>query len=352
MRVRRRHGARRVLAAAAALALTLGLLSGCQVETKPAETRIFAMDTTMSMTIYGKNAKESMNDAVDEIYRLDTELDVGDPSSAVFALNDGSGDWVDIGEEAAKLLHDSLGLCRLTNGALDISAYSAVRAWGFTTGSFRVPDQAELDELKSKIDYTKIEVDEEHNRARMDKGMALDTGSVAKGYTGDLLSRQLKQEGIKSALLDLGQSSIQAIGSKPNGSPWRIGIRDPQSEDYIGVLELDDMAMGTSGGYQRFFTQDGQTYWHIMDPETAAPAQSNLGSVTVVSPSGLLCDGLSTAMFVMGEAKGAQLWRDHRDLNFELIFIRDDGSVAITEGLEKSFSLAKDYKDREVTVLR
>ena len=111
------------------------------------------------------------------------------------------------------------------------------------------------------------------------------------------------------------------------------------------------MAMGTSGGYQRYFEQDGVTYWHILDPDTAAPARSGLSSVTVVAPSALTCDGLSTALFVMGLEEGGQFWRDHPELEFEAIFVTESGEIFRTAGLEGRFSLAEGYQDREVVVL-
>jgi thiamine biosynthesis lipoprotein len=143
-----------------------------------------------------------------------------------------------------------------------------------------------------------------------------------------------------------------AVGTKPGGAPWRIGVVDPaQPGSYFAVVELEDMAMGTSGGYQRYFEQDGETYWHILDPDTAAPARSGLASVTVVSPSAFLCDGLSTALFVMGLEEGAQLWRDHPELEFEAIFVTEKGEIYRTAGLEDRFSLAEGYEGREVVVL-
>ena len=252
------------------------------------------------------------------------------------------------------LLRSSLHLCQLTDGALDITAYPAGSAWGFTSGEYRVPDSGELEQLVPTIDYTKLSLDQAQS-VTLPAGMALDTGAVAKGYAGDWLKETLTSNGISSALLDLGQSSIQTVGVKPDGSPWRIGIQDPSGDSYLGVLELTDQAMGTSGSYQRFFEEDGVRYCHIIDPDTAAPAQSGLASVTVVSDSCMVCDGLSTALFVMGRETAALYWdfmRADPNLDFEATFIEEDGSIFVTEGLEDSFSLANGYSDREVTGIR
>ena len=164
----------------------------------------------------------------------------------------------------------------------------------------------------------------------------------------------LRHDGVTSALLDLGQSSIMAVGAKPDGSPWRIGVQDPAGDSYLGVLELKDQAMGTSGSYQRYFEEDGVRYCHIIDPKTAAPARSGLASVTVVAPSCLLCDGLSTALFVMGPEAGVAFWQETKadpNLVFEAIFIEENGAVSVTSGLKDAFTLAEGYEEREVTVL-
>ena len=340
--------ARRPLALALAGALLCALLTGCQQKDEKHETTIFAMDTVMNLTVWGE--QEALDGVVAAIYDSERQFSATDENSPIYTLNYSAGTAVELPEAAAGLLDQALQLCRVTGGALDITAYPAVKAWGFTTGDYRVPSQTELDALASHIDYSTVRL-EPGSSVLIPEGVEVDLGAVAKGYTGDVLAEELKAQDVASALLDLGQSSILAIGAKPDGSPWRIGIQDPAGEGYLGVLELEDMAMGTSGGYQRYFEEDGVRYWHIIDPDTAAPARSGLASVTVVSPSGLTCDGLSTALFVMGLEEGTAFWRAHRSLDFDVIFITDDGSVFITSGLEESFSLAQGYEDREVTVL-
>ncbi|MEA4933892.1 MAG: FAD:protein FMN transferase [Lawsonibacter sp.] len=346
----------RPLALALTASLLFLLLPGCRADPEKATSQIFAMDTIMSLTIYGTNsgsdtAQAALEAATSQIYLLQDQLSATEQNSEIYALNHAGGAWTQLSDSTVSLLTQALDLCAKTDGALDITAYPAVLAWGFPTGEYRIPNPEEREHLVNLIDYTAVEMDPQTSQGRLPDGMELDLGAVAKGYTGDLLAQLMQTYGIQSALLDLGQSSIQAIGTKPDGSPWRVGVQDPDGDNYLGVLEISDLAIGTSGGYQRFFEQDGQRYWHILDPDTAAPARSGLTSVTVVSPSGLICDGLSTALFVMGLEKGTEFWRAHPELNFDVIFISEDGSISITAGLKDAFSLAQDYESREVTVL-
>jgi len=344
---------RRLLPLLCSLALILSM-AGCGNKVEEYSTTIFSMDTVMTLTFYSNGSQELsafvQNHMVDTLYSLQNTLGVTDENSDIYALNHANGAPTQVTQSTMDLLRSAQHLCQTTDGALDITAYPAVSAWGFTTGEYRVPVQEELDALLDTIDYTKMSLDN-YQTATLPTGMALDTGGVAKGYAGDWLKTILTENGITSALLDLGQSSIQTVGTKPDGSPWRVGIQDPVGESYLGILELTDTAMGTSGSYQRYFEEDGVLYCHIIDPDTAAPAQSGLASVTVVSDSCLTCDGLSTALFVMGLEEGTQFWREHRELEFEALFITEEGDLYLTEGLTDSFTLAKGYEDREVTIL-
>lgn len=328
------------------------VLTGCGGEQKVSSqsSQVFAMDTVMLLTVYGDQAQQGLDQAEQTIQKLEKLWSATDETSEIWALNHSGGNWVELSEDTREILSRGLELCALTDGALDLTAYSAVQAWGFPTGAYRVPDEAELEQLVGKIDYTQVELDD--NQARLPEDMSLDLGAVAKGRLGEVLSQDLKELGVTSALLELG-GNIQTVGTKPDGSRWRVGIQDPNSQEggYLAIVEVADQAVVTSGDYQRYFEQDGQTYCHIMDPATAAPADSGVDSVSIVGSDGTVCDALSTALFVMGEEKGAQFWKDHPELDFEAIFVSQDGTIAVTEGLEEHFTLADGYQDREVTVI-
>lgn len=328
------------------------VLTGCggEKEVSSQSSQVFAMDTVMLLTVYGDQAQQGLDQAEQTIQKLEKLWSATDENSEIWALNHSGGNWVELSEDTREILSRGLELCALTDGALDLTAYSAVQAWGFPTGAYRVPDEAELEQLVGKIDYTQVELDD--NQARLPEDMSLDLGAVAKGRLGEVLSQDLKELGVTSALLELG-GNIQTVGTKPDGSRWRVGIQDPNSQEggYLAIVEVADQAVVTSGDYQRYFEQDGQTYCHIMDPATAAPADSGVDSVSIVGSNGTVCDALSTALFVMGEEKGAQFWKDHPELDFEAIFVSQDGTIAVTEGLEEHFTLADGYQDREVTVI-
>ncbi len=329
----------------AALLCVMLLLAGCaapQAQAQPgAERTFFAMDTVMTLRLYEGGDEALLADAEARVRELEGLLSVTGRGSEIHSLNrDGAAE---LSSETGSLLRGALALCARTEGALDISTYPVLRTWGFTTGEYAVPDGEALAKLLPLVDYTRVALD--GNAASLPVGMEIDLGSVAKGYTGAALAALLREGGVTSALLDLG-GNIQAVGAKPDGSPWRVGIRNPAGEGNIGVVEVDNQAVITSGGYERYFEEGGVRYWHILDPKTGAPAHSGLASVTVVGDDGLMCDGLSTALFVMGREKAVEHWRRHRD--FEAVLVAEDGSVTITPGLEGRFTLTE--QGRTLTV--
>ena len=329
-------------------ALTLLFLSGCTSQTvSESQKDFFAMDTIMDFTIYGQ---EDLLDQTESMIRsLEAEMSVTDPDSEIAVINENG--YGKVTGDTSDLISAALSLCKRTDGALDISVYPIVHVWGFTTGNYQVvPDDASIQALLPLVDYTQIDYQQDSGDIQLPDGMEIDLGSVAKGYAGQKAADFLKENGITSGLLSLG-GNIQAIGSKPDGSPWKIGIQDPfQNESPMMVLSVTDKSVVTSGGYERYFQQDGKTYWHIMDPSTGYPAENGLVSVTIVGTDGMLCDGLSTSLFVMGLEKAADFWGSSDD--FDAVFVTEDQTVYITEGLADSFALTKDYANTQVHVIR
>lgn len=322
------------------------LLTGCSAS-EPCRRELMAMDTFMTLSVYAQSpaaGEALLEEAAGEIRRLEGLLSVTDPGSEIYQVNHGGA--VSLSEPVRELLEKALELCRETGGALDVTVYPAVRAWGFTTGEYRVPEEAELSALVERVDYGRVSLD--GDRLALPEGVELDLGSVGKGWTGDRLTALFREAGVSSAIMELG-GNVQALGTKPDGAPWRVAVQAPGG-GYAGVLEIADKAVVTSGGYQRYFEQDGETYIHIIDPATGRPARTGLASVTIVADSGLRGDGLSTALFVMGREKAEAFWRGNPD--FDFILLGEDGTAAITEGLEECFSLYGGWEGRPLEIIR
>lgn len=331
---------RRLLAVSAVL-----LSAGCSAQPQEARVTIYAMDTVMSLTVYGENAAENAANAAAKINELSALWSVTDESSELYRLNHSGGMPMEVSAETAELIRFSLEMGEDTGGALDITLYPVLREWGFTTGEYRIPDEERISELLSARGTPEIY----GSTVALPEGTELDTGAVAKGCTGDILAEQLRSAGVTSALLDLG-GNIHAVGGRADGSDWRLGIKDPRGEGNIAVLELRDKAAVTSGDYERYFIgEDGVRYCHILDPKTGRPADSGLCSVTVIGEEGRLCDALSTALFVMGK-DAAKEYRLSRG-GFDMILIDTDGNILITEGIEEDFFPAEGFSG-EVEVLR
>lgn len=317
----------------------------CACAPQKAEETFLAMDTVMSVTVYGENAQEAASACRAETERLEALLSVTDEQSAVYAINHAEGQPTETDGELARLLSRVLELCGRTEGALDVTIYPAVRAWGFTDGEYRVPSEAELAELLTRVDYSAVSVRD--GTVTLPAGAELDLGSTAKGYAGDRLAELLSGMGIESAILDLGHN-IQLIGTKPDGSSWVIAVQSPFGGDYAGTLSVSSCAVVTSGGYERFFTdENGCVHHHIIDPATGHSADSGIASATIIGKSGLVCDALSTAVYVMGAERAAELWRASDD--FEMVLILSDGSLAVTEGIAPAFTPADE--NAEITVV-
>ena len=318
-------------------ALLLALCACAAPEPEEAQASFFAMNTYMTFTAYGEGAEDALVDARVRVEEVEALWSVTDEGSEIYRANHSGGEPVNVSEETAELVSFALEMAEKTDGALEPTIYPVLRAWGFTTDTKQVPSQEEIDALLEDVGHEKITLD--GTLLTVPEGTELDLGAVGKGYAGDLAAEAVRARGIECAILSLG-GNIQAVGSRPDGTDWRVGLRSPWEDGTLGVLRVSDQAVVTSGGYENYFEdEDGNVYWHILDPETGYPAKSGLLSVTIICPQGRMGDALSTALFVMGPQKAEEYWRENGD--FEMILVTEEGEILITEGVADRFTLSE-----------
>lgn len=327
-------------AAAAVLSMVVLLAGGCAQEwsamgelarqlAAPTESRRLqvvkksdlAMDTVVQLTASGPEAEAAVEEALRRVHELekivDPKLEGSDARRLEAAA--GNGEWIKISPEMLRLLKLSQRISALSDGAWDITAGPLTRLWGIGTEEARVPGEEELAEARALVDYRQLELDEEKQSARLlQKGMCLEVGGIAKGLAVDELRAIYEAHGVEHGLINLGSSSLYALGENSKGRLWHIGMRNPRSAEQdkpLAILEFSGEALSSSGDYERFFEQGGLRYHHILDPRTGKPA--GLGqppalsamSVLVVVPgsepdAGLLSDVLATTAFILGPERG------------------------------------------------
>lgn len=236
-------------------------------------------------------------------------------------------------------------VCNSTNGALDISIYPVLKEWGFTTDTYQIPTQERIDSLLENVNYKNISLD--GNSITIPNDYQIDLGSVAKGYTGDCLMDIFKDNGVQSAIVNLG-GNVQTYGTKPDGSLWNVAIKNPFSpNEEMCIVSTSNKAIITSGNYERYFVgDDGNYYWHILDTTTGYPADNGLVSVTIIGDSGVMCDALSTALFVMGTEKAIKYWQNNP--SFDMILVSNDKIIYFTQGLKNSFKNISSMNIKEI----
>ena len=345
----------------------------------------FFMSTVLSEKIYGtKNVTQDIKEELDKLEK--DQLSWREDHSVVSKINADAqkGIKTKLDSDMTSWVEDSLELAKRSNGAFDPTIGRLTRLWNIEGDNPKVPSKQEIKNTLEDTGYTKIHLEkvESQNTANTKKNVdkdikdntaknketsedtsqntntnesvssiyigdkcTLDLGAVGKGIACDVVQDYLKkQKEVSGAVIAVG-GSILLYGSKADGSDWNVAVQNPRGQDgeAMGVLSLSGTTnVSTSGDYEKYFMQDGKRYHHILDPSTGYPADSGLISVTIVSDSGLLSDGLSTACFVLGKEKGQKLLETY---GAEGIFIDQNKKVTVTKGLKDKFTiLNEEYK--------
>ncbi|MBY0014274.1 FAD:protein FMN transferase [Paenibacillus typhae] len=311
--------------------------------TKALAQTFYIYDTVVNIKIFGNDAtQQNMDDIQSMLERMDTQFSRTKEDGELYAVNQAAGkeavavsdETIDIVKQSIKYAEDMDGLYEPTIGPL-------VDLWAIGEGGEHVPDQADIDAAKSLINYKDIIIDESAKTIKLAReGMVLDMGGIGKGYAADRIADYLKEQGLDSAMINLGGSSIIALGNKPNGSQWNIGLQDPDQSrgTQLGTIKISDEVIDASGVYERYFMQDGVRYHHILDPRTGFPSQNGLKSITIMSPNATDADALSTGVFLMGLEDGLK-YLESLPEEVEAFFITEDNKIYATPGIRERLQL-------------
>lgn len=333
--------------------ILLIFLCGCQnsavpfsSDTKEYSRDIFAMDTYMHLKAYGEQADTALGYASEQILSLEKLFSVTNKNSDIWEINHAQGKSVTVSDDTIAVLEKAIEIGEISDGALDITIYPLLTEWGFTTDKQQVPSREIITKKLSLVDYRKININ--GNTVQLSPDMQLDFGALAKGYASDCAANILRENGVESALINLG-GNVHAMGRKKDGTLWKVGVQNPFSpSEKICILEIADKAVITSGNYERFFTdENGEKYGHILDSADGFPADNGLVSVTIIGDNGLICDGLSTALFVLGTEKAIEYWKNSSD--FEMILITDDKKIYYSEEISDSVQFTTSYETEVIS---
>jgi thiamine biosynthesis lipoprotein len=289
------------------------------------------MGTRWSAVTYADDSVDAaalaadLQQAVDDVER---EMSAWRPDSDLERLNRTPvGVWTNVPRKLMQVLETALLVGELSNGAFDIGVGDLVKAWGLGAGS-RAPDADGIASLCGRVwspPPKSLQLDPVALRARRLAPLRLDLSGIAKGFGVDELARVMSAAGLSSWLVGI-DGEMRAAGSKPEGNPWAVGHERPHRDtrSLMGVIELDDSAVATSGDYRHVVEIDGRRHAHTIDPRRAAPLANDLASVTVLAPTAMAADAWATALLVLGAEAGADL--AHR-VGLNAIFVTREGEV-------------------------
>lgn len=249
--------------------------------------------------------------ALDEIKRLELLMTTWREDSEISRINAAAGKKpVAVGPEALAVIQKSIWTSKASEGVFDITFEAMHGVWKFDQDlEARVPSKEDIETRRKLIDFTQIKVDEAKSTVMLARaGMKMSLGGIAKGYAVDAAARILSGEGLTSFFAQAG-GDLYVAGRKPDGSAWRVGVRDPRGKDaldYFAMIEVEDHSFSTAGDYERSFLKDGKRYHHIIDPRTGYPATASR-SVTVWARDAFTADAIDDAVFILGPEKGLAL---------------------------------------------
>ncbi len=324
------------------------ILTGCNANQQanileePYQATEFKMGTYVSLRIYDEGKEAVLDEAFALVDDLAAKITTNASGSEIDAVNKASGNHpVQVSSEIYPLVEAAYDYSIMPQSGFDMTIGPITDLWRIGFDDARVPEPEEIEAALPLVDADKVELNaEDHEVYLQQEGMKLDLGAIAKGYIADEIKALFQEQGVTTAIIDLG-GNVLIMGDSPKreGEGFVVGVQDPINDrgDFIGTIALKDQSIVTSGIYERYLERDGEVYHHLMNPETGYPFDNELLSVTVITPRSLDADALSTVGFGLGLQDGLAFFNDHEDT--EAVFITKDLDVYTTDGLKGQFNL-------------
>jgi len=288
-------------------------------------------DTVVTITLYGEDKQNYIDECFDLARYYENLFSNTIPESDISRINEAKGDYVQVSPETIDLLNAGLEYGKISGGQFNISVGKLSDLWHFSENDGDVPADEEIQSALQTIEPVPVSI-ADNTVALTNPDSKLDLGGIAKGYIADRMRDYLIEAGINSGIINLG-GNVVVIGSKPDGSKYKIGIQKPFSDqnDVIAYVESDEVSVVTSGVYERYFYVDDTLYHHILNLATGYPANNGLSSVTIISRNSVDGDGLSTTCFLLGLEKGMELIENTPEI--EAVFITEDNEIHTTSSV-------------------
>ena len=297
----------------------------------------YALGTIINLKAFGNKAEKAIDEAIKRLNTIDDKMSAFKEDSEISRITSKAGvNSETVSKDTYFVVKKAVEYSKILEGTFDPTIRPLVKLWNIGTKEEIIPEQAQIEEKLKLVNYKDVILDEnEHSIMLKHKKQALDVGGIAKGFAADEVRDILYKHNVKSALIDLG-GNIFALGSKDDGTPWKVGIQNPFKPrgEFIGILSVKNKSVVTSGNYERYFMKDGERFHHIIDPKTGYPSQSKIISATIISDNSIDGDGLSTGVYIIGINKAMKIIEAIDGI--DAIFITEDKKVYTTSGIDKN----------------
>lgn len=336
----------RLLSLVLASVFLISTLTGCKKEestpsSDPLSQTQFLLNTVVTISLYDSKDEAILKEAFELCQKYENIFSRTSETSELYKLNHRQlpkeGDAYVVSDELASLLKDGYRYSELSKGNFDFAIEPISSLWDFTSDTPVLPSDESIQSNLQYINYEDVTID--GNLVTFaNEHMGIDLGAIAKGYIADRIKEFLLSKGVTSAMINLG-GNVLCVGKKPSGAPFNIGIQKPFADrnETVGIMQLEDVSVVSSGIYERFFTIDGVSYHHILNPHTGYSYKNNLISVTIISKLSVDGDGLSTSCFALGLEEGMKLINSLEDV--EAVFITDDYEMHYSDQFQDKITI-------------